>query len=175
MTGRTPGEQGRARGYAFQVSMSRRLHASIVAFVLAMTGLGTILFGDGRVRDHESISAICGAFAVAILLFSRSRGAWSSGIAMVIDDAGLWYRDWDLPAVPWRHVSGTRAAGVRFRPLLRVDLRNAESFFATLDAAARRKSRGNALIKDDHLLIPGNAVEAPISTIAFLIRERASG
>ncbi len=138
-----------------------------------MTGLGTVLFGDGHVRDHESIAAVCGALAVAVLLVSR--GARSRGTAMTIDDAGLWYRDWDLPAVPWRHVSGARIGGVRLRPLLRVDLRDAESFFAALDGAARRKSHGNALVKGDHLLIPGNAVEESISEIAVLIRERASG
>lgn len=131
------------------------------------------MFGDGRVPDHVSISAICAAFSCVILLVARGTGL--RGIVMTIDDRGIWYRDWDLPAVPWRHVSGTWITGIRLRPLLRVDLRDAESFFATLDGATRRKSRGNVLIKDDHLLIPGNAIERPISMIAALIRERVSG
>ena len=138
-----------------------------------MIGFGVATFGDGRVRDHISISAVCAAFACVVLLVSRGTGL--RGIAMTIDDRGLWYRDWDLPAVPWRHVSGAWITGIRLRPLVRVDLRNAESFFATLDGATRRKCRGNVLIKDDHLLIPGNAVEGPISMIATLIRERLSG
>ena len=173
MTGRTPGERGPAQAYAFRVSRVRRLHASVVAFLLSMIGLGVVLFGEGHVRDHVLISAICVALSVAVLLLSW--GAWSRGTVMTIDDAGLWCRDWDLPSVPWRYVSGARTAGVRLRPLLRVDLRNAELFFATLDVDARRKSRGNALVKSDHLLIPGSAVEEPLSEIAALIRERASG
>ena len=173
MTGPTPGERAPAQAYAFRVSRARRLHASVVAFLLATIGLGIILFGDGRVRDHGPIAVICVALSVVVLLFSW--GPWSRGTAMTIDDAGLWCRDWDLPAVPWRHVSGARTAGARLRPLLRVDLRNAELFFATLDADSHRKSRGNALVKDDHLLIPGNTVEEPLSEIAALIRERASG
>lgn len=171
MTGQIPGE--RREEYAFGVSASRRVHASVIAGLLTAIGIGTMLFGDGYVRDHRLIAVVCWGLAAAALYVSR--GAWSRGTAMIIDDTGLWYRDWDLPPVPWRHVAGARAVGIRLRPLLRIDLKDTESFFAMLDSAARRRSRGNALVKGDHLLIPNNAVEKPISEIAVLIRERASG
>ncbi len=169
MTERIP--RARRGEHAFGVSRSRRLHASIIAGLLAAIGLGTMAFGDGHVRDHELIAAVCWVLAAGALYVSR--GAWSRGTAMIVGDTGLWYRDWGLPAVPWRHVAGARAVGIRLRPLLRVDLRDAEAFFATLDSAARRRSRGNALIKGDHLLVPNNAVEKPVAELAVLIRERA--
>ena len=163
----------RREEHAFGVSRSRRVHASVIAGLLAAIGAGTMAFGAGRVPDHRLVAVVCWGFAAGALWVSRS--ARARGTAMTVGDAGLWYRDWDLPPVPWRHVAGARATGIRLRPLLRVDLRDAEAFFATLDGAARRRSRGNALVKGDHLLVPDNAVETPISELAALIRERARG
>ena len=145
------------------VSKSRRKHALIIAGFLAVIGFGSFIAGEGYVPDHELGGGVCGAVAVLVLMVSR--GAWTEGVAMTIGDEGIWYRDWNLPVVPWRHIDRAYATGIRLRPLLRIDLVNAQTFFGGLDDEIRGRLPGNTLIKANHLLAPNGALEMPIAEV----------
>lgn len=168
----TQGSQGSAATVvAIRVSKSRRIHASIIAGLLAAIGGGSFFLGENYVPDNELIGIVCGGIAVAVLIVSR--GAWTKGVAMTIDETGVWYRDWELPVVPWPHVASARPSGIRLRPLLRIELHDPESFFSGLDEESRRRLRGNTLVKSDHLLIPNGALELPIAEIATAMKAAA--
>lgn len=155
-----------------RVSNSRRLHASIIAGLLVVTGFGSFLLGEGYVPDHELIGMVCGGMAAAVLIVAR--GAWTEGVAMTISAHGIWYRDWKMPVVPWKHVGRVYATGIRLRPLLRIDLDDADGFFAGLDDTSRRDVRGNTLVKSDHLLVPNGALALPITEVTTAIETAAA-
>ena len=92
---------------------------------------------------------------------------------MTVSGAGVWYKDWKLPVIPWRHVGRAYSTGIRLRPLLRIDLVDAEGFFSDLDDASLRKLDGHTLVKSDYLLIPNGILEIPISEIATIINAAA--
>ena len=148
------------------------MHATIIAGLLMVIGLGSFFMGENYVPDHVLVGIVCGGIAVAVIIVNR--GAWSIAVALTIDEDGLWYRDWKLPVVPWRHVAKAYSTGIRLRPLLRIDLADAEVFFSGLDQNRQRQLRGNSLVKADHLLIPDGAVEMPIVKIVPIINASAS-
>ncbi len=88
---------------------------------------------------------------------------------MTIDGEGVWFRDWGLPKVPWRHVSGIRVAGIRLHLLIHIDLIDGETFLAGLDEAQRRSA--TSLVGPDRLTAPGGAFEAPIGDVVVALRE----
>jgi len=151
------------------VSKSRRLHAMIVAGLLSVVGVVAFFFGDGHTGDGELIAIVCLCLAAWMLYSSRS--ALTKGTAMTINADGIWYRDWGLPVVPWRHIADAYPDGSRIRLLLRIDLKDAEAFFASLDDKTQRRAKRNALIKKDRLVIPHNALEMPIADMASAIRD----
>ena len=161
-----------AAGVSIGVSNSRRLHGSIIAGLLVVTGLGTFLLGESYIPDNELIGMVCGGMAAVVLIVSR--GAWTEGVAMTINEDGIWYRDWNLPVVPWNHIGRVYATGIRLRPLLRIDLDGADDFFEGLDDSSRRDVHGNPLVKPNHLLVPNGALALSISEIVTVIGTAAA-
>jgi hypothetical protein len=151
------------------VSKSRRLHAMIIAGLLTFIGLVAFLFGDGHAGDGGLIALVCLCLA-ACMLYS-SRGAWTKDAAMTINKDGLWYKDWNLPVVPWHHVADAYSDGSRIRLLLRIDLRDGEGFFAGLDEKTRQRMKRNPLIRPDRLVIPHNALEMSVVDLSSAIRD----
>ena len=159
-------------GMEFQVSRRKRLHGLLIAGIFTVVGVGVILGDDS---DGLMIGLVSLALAAAVVVYV-ARTAWNPGVGMVLDDRGLWFRDWGLPPVPWRHVGDAYTVGIRLRPLIRVELKDADAFIAGLDAAARRRCRGNPLIRPPRLMIPDGALDAALGDIVAAIREaRASG
>ena len=157
-------------GIAFGVSRARRTHGLLIAGVLAAAGFAALVFAGPGLPDGEIIGvvnlALAGGVAVYVLRATRD-----PGVGMVLDDEGVWFSDWALPPVPWRHVQGARVAGSRLRPLLYVELRDPEIFFARVDDAARAPRRANPLVRETRLLVPNGALDAPLGKVAAAIRE----
>jgi hypothetical protein len=154
-----------------RLSKSRRSHALIIAGLFAAIGISSFLFGDGYVPDNDLVAIIC--VIGAVFVYGVSYGSWTEGVAMTVSGAGVWYKDWKLPVIPWRHVGRAYSTGIRLRPLLRIDLVDAEGFFSDLDDASLRKLDGHTLVKSDYLLIPNGILEIPISEIATIINAAA--
>ncbi|PPR73577.1 MAG: hypothetical protein CFH05_01163 [Alphaproteobacteria bacterium MarineAlpha3_Bin4] len=157
----------------FKVSRGRCLHGIIISALLMVIGILAVSFGDAHIQDSGWVGTVC--FAVAAGVLYVSRGFWTGGVAMTIDNEGIWYRDWQLPVVPWGHVANVYSDGIRLRPLLRIDLNDAQVFFASLDDESRRGILGNTLIKKDRLFIPNNAVDKSITDLITAIKAFRGG
>ena len=114
-------------GIAFGVSRAKRTHGLLIAGVLAAAGFAALVFAGPGLPDGEIIGvvnlALAGGVAVYVLRATRD-----PGVGMVLDNEGVWFGDWALPPVSWRHVEGARVAGSRLRPLLYVELRDPKIF-----------------------------------------------
>jgi len=149
------------------VSKTRRFHGRILAGFFAVIGLFSFLFGDTYVPDNEVIATVC-AIGAGVVYFV-SYGSWGKGVVMTINREGVWYRDWKLPVIPWRHVGRSYSTGIRLRPLLRIDLVDAETLFSELTDKSVEKSRNSELVKSDYLLVPNGMLEIPISQVSKAI------
>ena len=152
----------------FAASPGKRRHGLIVAGLLAAVGVIALIAAGEALPDGVMIGSLAlvlaAGFAVHVL---RSTGA--AGDVLTIDSEGVWFRDWNLPKVPWRHVAGIHVAGIRLRLLIHIDLIDGEAFLAGLDGAPRRPA--NPLVRPDRLVAPGSAFDAPIGDVVVALRE----
>ena len=155
---------------AFRFSRAKRVHGLVIAGVLAAVGLLALFAAGPALPDGGLIGLVNLALASGVVVYVL-RTAWNPGVGMVLDDDGVWFRDWDLPPVPWRHVANAHTAGIRLRPLVHVELHDAETFFARVDAAARKPRRANTLVRRTRLIVPNGALDAPLNDIVAAIRE----
>ena len=161
----------------FRGSRRQRLHGLVIAGLLAVVGVGAMLAAGPAVPDGEMIGFVNFALAGAIVVYVVVT-KWNPGVAMVLDDNGVWFRDWGLPPVPWRYVANAHTAGIRLRPMVYVDLHDAESFFAQLDASAQNRSRANPHVRPTRLTVPSGALDAPLTDVVEAIlagKARAGG
>ena len=121
---------------AFRSSRAKRVHGLVIAGVLAAVGLLAMFAAGPALPDGQLIGLVNLALAGGVVVYSL-RTHWSPGVGMVLDDDGLWFRDWGLPPVPWRHVRGAHMVGIRLRPLLCVELGDADAF---LGRSMRRRA-----------------------------------
>lgn len=152
----------------FAASPGKRRHGLIIAGLLAAVGVIALIAAGPALPDGVMIGslalALAAGFAVHVL---RSTGA--AGDVLTIDSEGVWFRDWDLPKIAWRHVAGIHVAGIRLRLLIHIDLIDGEAFLAGLDGAPRRPA--NPLVGPDRLTAPGGAFDAPIGDVVVALRE----
>ena len=165
-------DNARAAGInvAFRVSRAKRLHGLVIAGVLAAVGLLAMFAAGPALPDGQLIGLVNLALAGGVVVYVL-RTAWNPGVGMVLDDDGLWFRDWGLPPVPWRHVHGAYMTGIRLRPLLCVELGDADVFLGQIDAATRRRCRNNPLVRPPRLMVPNGALDAPLTDVMAAIRE----
>lgn len=153
---------------AFTASPGKRRHGLIVAGLLAVVGAVALLSAGPALPDGMMIGGgalvIAAGFAVHVL-----RSADDSGAVLTIDRDGVWFRDWGLPKIPWRHIGGIHVAGIRLRLLVQIDLIDGAVFFAGLDAGHRRSTSN--LVRPNRLVVPGNAFDAPIGDVVVALRE----
>ena len=155
---------------AFRSSRAKRVHGLVIAGVLAVVGLLAMFAAGPGLPDGGLIGAVALVLAGGVVVYVL-RTAWNPGVGMVLDDNGVWFGDWDLPPVPWLHVANAHTAGIRLRPLVHVELHDAETFFARVDAAARTPRRANPLVRPTRLIVPNGALDAPLADIVEAIRE----
>lgn len=153
---------------AFAASPAKRRHGLIIVGLLAVVGAIALLSAGPALPDGLMIGgvalALAAGFAVHVL-----RSTSASDAALTIDSEGVWFRDWGLPKVPWRHVAGIHVAGIRLHLLIRIDLIDGEAFLAGLDKAQRRSA--TSLVRPDRLVAPGGAFLAPIGDVVVALRE----
>lgn len=154
----------------FGVSRSKRTHGLLIAGLLTVTGLIAIAGAGPSLPDGRLIGIVALALAAGVG-FHVLRTTRDPGPGMVLDDEGIWFREWGLPVVPWHHIAGVRTTGRRIRPLLSIDLRDAEIFFARTGGLANKQRRTNPLVRDDRLIVPNGALDATLGDIAATIRE----
>ena len=149
---------------SFAASPGKRRHGLVIAGLLVVIGFLSLIFAGPGLPDGLMIGGVALALAAGFTLHVlRSTGA--AGAVLTIDDEGVWFRDWDLPKVPWRHVAGIHVVGIRLRLLISIDLIGGEAFLAGLNKPA------NPLVRADRLVAPGSAFDAPIGDVVVALRE----
>ncbi len=151
-----------SQGVSFTASPGKRRHGLIISGLLAVVGIVAMIssIADGMMIGAAAL-AMAALFALHVL---RTTG--DSDAVMTIDGDGVWFRDWDLPKVPWRHIGGIHVAGIRLRLLIHMDLIDGEDFFAAID-----KPPTNPLVRPTRLVAPGGAFDAPIGDVVVALRE----
>ncbi len=153
----------------FRVSRTRVQHGILLCVVLALIGLGTMLFAGATVRDAELVGAVALVMS-AIMLVVVLRNARDSRARMVLDRDGIWFRDWQIGPVPWTAVDDAYTSGSRLQAFVSLRLRDPEGFLAGLPEAERRALRGNRLYRSPELRIPHGALDAPLDQVLAAIK-----
>lgn len=154
---------------AYRIAPAKLQHGMLLAGVLAVIGLAVVFFAGASIPNAALLGAVNLLLAGGVL-FSVVRAARDPRPRMVLDHDGIWYRDWPVGKVPWQLLRGAHMQGSRVQTFACVELRDPESFLATLNEAERRKCRSNRLVRLPCLLVPHGALDAPLEQIIDAVR-----
>lgn len=158
----------------FQNSRARVKHGILLGAVLALVGLGSLIFGGSTVRDAELVGAVALLMSAGVLVMV-ARGARDRRPRMVLDPDGIWFRDWKIDRVPWTAIDSAYASGGRVRALATLRLRDPEDFLRGLPESERNALKSNPLFRSPELRIPNGAVDAPLNELLAAIRAGLQG
>ena len=153
----------------FRASRTRVQHGILLSVVLALIGLGTLLFAGPSVRDAELVGAAALAMS-AVILFVVLRNARDIRARMVLDGAGIWFRDWEIGPVSWAAIDDAYTSGSRMQAFVSLRLRDPDGFLAGLPEAERKALRANRLYRSPELRIPHGALDAPLDEVLAAIK-----
>ncbi len=152
----------------FHASRTRVQHGILLSVLLALVGVWALLFAGPSVRDAELVGAVALAIS-AVMLFVVLRNARDASARMVLDAAGIWFRDWEIGPVPWAAIDDAYTSGSRMQAYVSLHLHDPDGFLAGLRQAERKALRGNRLAKMPELRIPHGALDAPFDEIVAAI------
>ncbi len=153
----------------FRTSRTRVQHGILLSVVLALVGLGTLLFAGPSVRDAGLVGAVALAMS-AIILFVVLRDARDTRARMLLDRDGIWFRDWEIGPVPWAAIGDAYTSGSRLQAFVSLRLGEPESFLAGLPEAERKALRANRLYRSPALRLPHGALDAPLDQVLAAIK-----
>ena len=155
--------------FSFGVSPGKRTHGMVIAGLLAVSGVVALVAAGPALPDGEMIGLGNLALAAIIFLYVR-RTTSAAGPGMVLDGDGIWFREWDMPAVPWRFVAGSRMAGNRLRPLIYIELDENQDLFSHMEAVGEASPAISPLVRRGRLIVPNGALDTPLNEVAVAIR-----
>lgn len=158
----------------YKIAKSKLQHGGLLAAVLAVIGCAMIVLADPSVPYAKLTGAINLALAAGIAFFVM-RNAQNPHPLLVLDQDGIWYRDWGLDPVAWDRIAGVALGGSRMQSFACLELTDAEALFAGLSSERRRKVEANRLVRPPRLLIPNGALDAPLPDIVAAIRSGLEG
>jgi hypothetical protein len=158
----------------YRIARSKTQHGLLLGVVLLVIGLAVMAIGEPTIPDAGFVGAINLALA-AVVLAVVWRGARDPRPRMVLDQDGVWYRDWGIEAVPWREIAHAAIGGSRMQSYLGVTLADAARFQAGLSDAARKKLGSNSLVRLPELRIPHGALDAPLDELLTAIEAHLGG
>jgi len=153
---------------SFHIARSRVQHGYMLAGVLAAIGIWASLFADPQITGGPLLGLVnlglAGGIAFHIWRLSRDKRP-----RLVIDQRGIWFRDWNLDPVPWSQIEGTLQKGGRLQAIICLQLRDPEGLFSSLPTEKRGKALANRLIRPPLLMIPAHSVDADFGEIRAAI------
>ncbi len=152
----------------FRASRTRVQHGILLGVVLALIGLGTLLFAGPSVPDANLVGAVALVLS-AVVLLAVLRNARDASARMELDAAGIWFRDWEIGPVHWAAIGDAYRSGSRVQTFITIRLRDGEHFLAGLPEAERARLKTNRLFRLPELRIPHNALDAPHDTVLAAI------
>ncbi len=153
----------------FRASRTRIQHGFLLGAVLALVGMGTLLFAGPSVPDAELVGAVALALS-AIILFVVLRNARDASARMVLGEEGIWFRDWEIGPVRWEAIDDAYTSGSRLQAFVSLHLRDSDGFLASLPEAERKVLRSNRLARLPELRIPHGALDAPLDEVLAAIK-----
>ncbi len=153
----------------FRASRIRVEHGILLGVVLALIGLGTLLFAGPSVPDADLVGAVVLVLS-AVIFFMVRRSARDLSARMVLDTAGIWFRDWKIGPVSWAAIDDAYTSGSRLQAFVSLHLRDSDGFLASLPEAERKALRGNRLARLPELRIPYSALDAPLDQVLAAIK-----
>ncbi len=154
---------------AFGISRTKLQHGGLLAAVLAVIGLAALAVSGASLPDGWMIGLVNLCLAAGVGFFVW-RAARDRRPLLVLDDDGIWFRDWKLPKVAWRQLRSAYAQGGRLQQAVCLEVGDPEAFAAGLPDAARGQLRANRSIRLPLLLIPNGVVEASMPEILALVQ-----
>ncbi len=148
---------------------TRAQHGMLLSAVLAAIGLGSFFFGGPSVPDAELVGAVVLVMAAGVLAVVM-RNARDRRPRLVLDRDGVWFRDWDIAAVPWAAIDTVLTSGSRLQAFITLSLRDPERFLNALPPAERAGLTSNRLFRRPELRIPHNALDAPLDEVLAALR-----
>ncbi len=155
--------------YSFKISRSRIRQGFVVGGLSILIGIWASVFGQ-QAADHSGWIAL---FLVFIGLGAIGHAVYrlrDGQPRLIIDARGVWFAEWDLPAVPWDQIVEIYQTGMRLRAFVTLQMRDQDAYFASLPGTERHRIRLGKLIKQGFFLIPQGAVEATPQEIETAIR-----
>jgi hypothetical protein len=153
----------------FRASRTRLQHGILLGAVLALIGLGTLLFGGASVPDAELVGAVALVLS-AVVLLAVLRNARDASARMELDAAGIWFRDWEIGPVSWAAIDDAYTSGSRMQAFVSLRLRDPDGFLAALPEAEAKALRANRLARLPELRIPHGALDAPLDQVLAAIK-----
>ncbi len=153
----------------YRISRSRLQHGVLLAVVLGAIGVASLLFAGPALPDGQLLGIVNLALAAGVLAYI-GHAARDTRPRMVIDREGLWYRDWGIGPVPWRQIGHAEIGGIRLNAYLSIELRDPDALLASLDEKTRRRFKRNRLVRLPRLMVPNDALDAPLDEILDAIR-----
>ena len=161
LTGPSLNVMSQTISYAFN---AHTLHGKVVGGVLATVGVILLLVPEGVVSDGLLIGVVMIALGGGVLLMT-ARTARDKRAHLVVDDEGIWYRDWGLDVIPWDEIDRVYVRGLRFKIMVCVELKDPEGFVATMSPANRSRLGSNPLIQLPVLRLPPKVLDATMDEL----------
>ena len=153
----------------FRGSRARVQHGILLCTVLTVIGLGSFFFGGSSVPDAELVGIVVLVMAAGVLIVVLRR-ARDTRPRLVLDRDGVWFRDWDIAAVPWAAIVSVYTGGSRLQAFITLRLQDPEGFLSALPQAERAKLTANRLFRRPELRIPHDALDAPHDEVLAALR-----
>jgi len=161
---------GGAFRQSYGIARSRIQHGFVLAAVLAVIGAWALCLADPTVTGGPVLGFVNLCLAAGIAFYNW-RQAQDRQPRLVIDDRGVWFRDWALDPVHWRDIAGSLQTGGRLQAFFCIRLRDPDGFLAALPEERRSKAEKNPLIRPPLLKIPAHSVDADFPTLRAAIEE----
>ena len=153
----------------FRIAPGKLKHGLLIAGLLSVIGLWLILFAGPSVA-HGELAGFANLVLAAGLAAIALRRARDSRPHLVLDQRGVWFRDWGLDPVPWHQVAGVTLGGSRLQSFACLEIKDPQALLEGLSAERRRKAKSNRLVRPPRLLVPNGALDAPLTDIVAAIR-----
>jgi len=154
------------------ISKNKIQQGYLLAGFMLVSGFALIFFLDSASEDAAMIGVVNIGFA-ALIFFMTRRSLANSRRLLVLNDDGIWYRDWKAPVIPWDQISYMEVGGSRIKAALLVALKDPETVIASIDASDRTNFEKNPLFNAPVLKIPNASLAVPLDQVLEKMKEFA--
>jgi len=136
---------------------------------LALVGISFITFLNSGSADASMLGLLMLAGSAAIG-FMTYRNAQKSEILLILNNEGIWYKDWNVPTINWQHIDDIQLGGSKLKASIRLTLGDPNQVISQLDKEKRRAFEKNLLVALPILKIPAGNLESSLEEVRDKIK-----